>query len=464
MRRIRKPRTLLAGPLQNAREHTAARCFNRGHAKAGPDRTGSGGALARSQVIDRNPRACLSSRRSWGSRGLHCPVTTASYRPGGLLWRVRRLLARGGSGHDSRSFLIWPGPPLPDVRPRAVVPFDESPGKGEFTARKESGGSPARGAGAEDRHARTACSTMRMNDRSPHELQEDRFPPLWERFEQEYGEAYVRLASHLRETYPDITRKGRRTGRALRNICFFVWFYTRTGDTELIPTMLNASVLLSAQDDFYDNPRIPSVQKEAFCSAINHSIKTCTFHSATDRSRQVRELTSLWSVVARPIQRASPPVHLYWNEKACQLNEAMTAENRAIRRADISFDEYMETAVHSIGMIFVWSTYLVHKNVPISTIRDMHAVLLLGAKIARLSNDIASYRQGKNNRNAVILLGGGGSAERRIIQLMARESRMFQKYLEALRVAPAVKRVLLRSTEFLKVFYQRSDFDKRALW
>lgn len=305
---------------------------------------------------------------------------------------------------------------------------------------------------------------MRMNDRSPHEMQEDGFPPLWERFEQEYGDAYVRLANHLRERYPDITRKGRRTGRALRNICFFVWFYTRTGDREFIPTMLNASVLLSAQDDFYDNPRIPSVQKEAFCSAINHSIRTCAFHSATDNSRQVRELTSLWSVVARPIQRASPPVHRYWNEKACQLNEAMTAENRAIRRAGISFDEYMQTAVHSIGMAFVWSTYLVHKNVPISTIRDMHAILLQGARIARLSNDIASYRQGKNKRNAVILLGGGGSAERRIIQLMAQESRMFQKYLDALGVAPGVKRVMLRSTEFLKAFYQRSDFDKRALW
>lgn len=303
-----------------------------------------------------------------------------------------------------------------------------------------------------------------MKDPSPYEIQEDRFRPLLQRFEQEYGQTCVRLADHLKESYPDITRKGRRTTRALRNICFFVWCYARNGDEGLIPTLFDASVLLSAQDDYYDNPRIPSMQKDAFCSATNRFIKTCSLQSAIGKSRQIQELTSLWSDVAQPIQRVAPPLHAYWKEKACQLNDAMATENRAIRRAEVGFDEYMHTAIHSIGMVFIWSTYLVHKNVPLGTIRDMDPILLLGAKVVRLSNDLASYRQGKNKRNAVILLGGGGTARLRVVQHMAQEYRIFRGRLNALSVRPDVKHVILRSTEFLTEFYQRSDFDKRALW
>ena len=303
-----------------------------------------------------------------------------------------------------------------------------------------------------------------MRDRGrPHETREDTFAPLLRRFEEEYGDAYLRLAEHIKKSYPDITRTGRRTAKALRNICFFVWSHTRDGDEDLIPTLFNASILLSAQDDYYDNRRIPTAQKEAFCSATNHFIRTCSFQSTTDDNPQTQELTTLWSEVAGPIRRAPPPVHSYWKEKACQLNDAMAAENRAVRGAPASFDDYMHTAVHSIGMMFVWSTYLVHKNVPISTIHNVGTILVLGARIVRLSNDLASYRQDKNRRNAVSLLGGGPAAERKVIELIARESRAFRRQLAALRIGPDVKRVMLRSTEFLREFYQRSDFDKTLL-
>lgn len=304
---------------------------------------------------------------------------------------------------------------------------------------------------------------MRTKDRYRYEIRKHSFPLLLRRFEEEYGAAYMQLADYLKMSYPEITRKGRRTARALRNICFFVWCYTRYGDKQLIPVLFKASVLLSAQDDYYDNPRISSRQKEAFRAATNQSIGTGSVQWAPGTNRQTGELISLWLDVARPIHDASPPVQTYWKEKARDLNDAMVAENRAARLGELGFDEYMRTAVHSIGMVFLWSTYLVHKGVPPGTLRDMDVALLLGAKVVRLSNDIASYRQSKNKKNAVTLLGGGRAAERHVNHLIAQESDRFRESIDEVLVEPDVKRVLWRSMSFLTEFYQRSDFDKKPL-
>jgi hypothetical protein len=300
-----------------------------------------------------------------------------------------------------------------------------------------------------------------MKDR-PYQIRDNGLARLLQRFEQEYGDASARLAAELRDSYPDITRPGRRTGRALRNICFFVWSYTRGGDERLIPPLFDASVLLSAQDDYYDNRRVPNTQKRAYSSAANVCITTSAVPPDRGRSRQIRELISLWSRVARSIRRAEPPLHSFWQEKACQLNDAMEAENRISRSAALTLDDYMRTAVHSIGMVFIWSTYLVLKNVPLSTIEAMDPITLLGARVVRLSNDIASYRQGKRT-NAVILLGGGRGAEARVIDLIARDSRQFREQVDASPVGSDVKRAMLGSVEFLSEFYRRSDFDRSAL-
>lgn len=304
---------------------------------------------------------------------------------------------------------------------------------------------------------------MKTKDCSRYEIKEHSLPSLSRRFDQEYGTASVRLAQRLKESYPDVTRRGRRTARALRNICFFVWSYTGDGDSRLIPVLFNASVLLSAQDDYYDNPRIRSSQKETFHAATNHAIRTGSFQSVPGSSRQTRELMSLWSDVARSIRAAPPSLQSYWKEKACQLNDAMARESRAARRTDLGIDEYMHTAIHSIGMVFVWATYFVHKGVPLKTLRDMGPALLLGAEIVRLSNDIASYRRRKNKKNAVTMLGGERAAERRVIQLITERSDLFRERIDELPVGQDVKRVMLCSTSFLTEFYQRSDFDKRPL-
>ena len=100
------------------------------------------------------------------------------------------------------------------------------------------------------------------------------FASLFRRFEDEYGDVYARLAAQLRANYPEITRSGRRTGRALRNICFIIWCCFRERDRKLIPVLFRVAVLLSAQDDFYDNPRIPREEKELFCARINDALRT----------------------------------------------------------------------------------------------------------------------------------------------------------------------------------------------
>jgi len=286
------------------------------------------------------------------------------------------------------------------------------------------------------------------------------FESLFHRFKDEYGTDSVRLVEQLRERYPEITKRGRRTGRSLRNICFFVWCSGRDDDRKLIPTLFRASVLLSAQDDYYDNPRISAAQKESFCAAINHALRTNSFQPVFGGSVQLRELSSLWADISETISRSAPQVRSYWIEKACQLNEAMAAENRAVMRATITYDGYMSMAIHSIGMVFIWATYLAHKHVAVTTLREMDPVLLEGARVVRLSNDIASCRQRRNRKNAVTLVGGN-SPGFRILRLIVQGSRAFRESLEALDVGPEVRAVLLRSMVFLREFYQRSDFDRR---
>jgi hypothetical protein len=169
---------------------------------------------------------------------------------------------------------------------------------------------------------------------------------------------------------------------------------------------------------------------------------------------------SLWADIAETIPRSAPQVRSYWIEKACQLNDAMAAENRAVRRATITYEGYMSTAIHSIGAVFIWATYLAHKHVAVTTLRKMDPVLLQGARIVRLSNDMASYRQQRNRKNAVTLLGGSSPGVR-ILRLVVQESREFRQCVETLDVGPDVRGVLLRSMDFLREFYQRSDFDRR---
>jgi len=289
------------------------------------------------------------------------------------------------------------------------------------------------------------------------------FASLFRRFEDEYGHAYGRLAAQLRANYPEITRSGRRTGRALRNICFIIWCCFRERDRKLIPVLFRVAVLLSAQDDFYDNPRIPREEKELFCARINDALRTGSVHRRPPPAAQLRDLTSLWSYVARTIPRSPSRARFYWIQTACQLNDAMAAENRSLRRATSSYEDYMRTAVYSIGMVFIWATYLAHEHLPAATLREMTPVLVEGARVVRLSNDMASYRQRKNKLNALNLMRGD-HPETRIRRLVMQGSRAFRRRVEVLDVGAQVRGVLLHSMSFLRDFYQRSDFHRGRAW
>jgi hypothetical protein len=47
---------------------------------------------------------------------------------------------------------------------------------------------------------------------------------------------------------------------------------------------------------------------------------------------------------------------------------------------------------------------------------------------------------------------------------MTQESRAFRQCVEAQNVGPQVRGVLLHSLDFLREFYQRSDFDRAPAW
>ena len=76
---------------------------------------------------------------------------------------------------------------------------------------------------------------------------------------------------------------------------------------------------------------------------------------------------------------------------------------------------------------------------------------------------MASYRQRKNKENAMTLVGGR-SPTTRIRRLVTQKSRAFRQSVELLDVGPQVRSVLLHSMDFLREFYQRSDFDREPGW
>src|SRR5262245_10986064 len=118
------------------------------------------------------------------------------------------------------------------------------------------------------------------------------FASLLRRFRDEYGDAYEQLAEQLKASYPELTEPGIRTGQALRNICFFIWCSIRDDDQSLIPTLFRAAVLLSAQDDYFDNSRIPAAEKESFGRAINDALRSNAAQAAVEQSPQLQELAS----------------------------------------------------------------------------------------------------------------------------------------------------------------------------
>ena len=95
-----------------------------------------------------------------------------------------------------------------------------------------------------------------------------------------------------------------------------------------------------------------------------------------------------------------------------------------------------------------------------TALREMTPALLQGARVVRLSNDMASFRQRRNKENALTLLDGR-SPGAWVLRLVERESRAFRQCVEALDVGPSVRVFLLHSMAFLREFYQRSDFDRR---
>jgi len=108
----------------------------------------------------------------------------------------------------------------------------------------------------------------------------------------------------------------------------------------------------------------------------------------------------------------------------------------------------MRTAIHSIGMVFIWATYLAHEHVPMSMMREIAPILLRGARVVRLSNDMA----------------GGRGAGARMRRLVAQEAQAFHGSIEALDVAPHVRHVLIHSMDLLREFYRRSDFGRAPAW
>ena len=133
----------------------------------------------------------------------------------------------------------------------------------------------------------------------------------------------------------------------------------------------------------------------------------------------------------------------------------MIAENAMVHANGLTFDEYLKVATDSVGIMFVWASYFVVRNISDQTLQAADSVLVLGAQVARLSNDIASHRKKKKEINAVTLLGSRQQA----VDLMKQKQAEFHEKLAALALETGIKQVIKNSVDFLVSFYQVADFD-----
>src|SRR3989344_1408464 len=274
-------------------------------------------------------------------------------------------------------------------------------------------------------------------------------------FEQDYINYYLKKVEYIENKYPNITEKGRRTGRALKNICFFIWSYTKDENDETINLLLKASVLLSAQDDFYDNIIVDNKQKLEFYSACENVI-TGEKYQAIRQSQQFIELINLWKEIVKEVSCAPEHLYLYWQRKAMELNTAMIIENSILRKNNIAFNDYMETSINSFGIMFIWATYFTKKNTSNIILKKIDPILFIGAKVARLSNDIASHRTEKNKMNAVNIVKHKKSAKIYILNLIKKEQDKFNKRLLRVKIEEEIKQAIKKSVDFLVAFYKTS--------
>lgn len=269
---------------------------------------------------------------------------------------------------------------------------------------------------------------------------------------------YIEKINDLKKEYPEITKQNRRTGKALKSICFFIWYYAKEENDQIVDLLFKASVLLSAQDDFFDNPRISQAKKKEFRYALENVIED-TNHSVQIQHPQPQELIALWKEVVHEMKKVSPQLYSHWENKVHKLNKAMENEIYLMKKREIDFDEYMETAIDSIGVIFILTTYLVKKSTSPGVLQALEPYLLLGAHIARLSNDIASWRENKNRVNAVSIIREKKDPKKYIAGLITREQQKLNRGLQQLKIQSTIRQTIQKFTKFLVEFYKTSDFD-----
>ncbi len=276
-------------------------------------------------------------------------------------------------------------------------------------------------------------------------------------FEKEYKDYYLKKIRCIKNKYPEILKKNRRTEKALKNICFFIWACSKEEKNEIVDLMLKASILLSAQDNFFDNSRISNRQKKEFCFICKDVIKRDRY-KIIDKSLQFKELVMLWEEIAKEVENVPSYLRDYWQEKAQKLNEAMEVENHILRKREVAFDEYMEIATESVGIMFVWATYFIKKDISKKELQEIKPILPIGAKIVRLSNDLVSYRKNKNRINAINIVEYKKSSEKYILNMIKKELKEFNKKLKKIKIKEDIEKNIQLSLNFLIAFYKISDF------
>lgn len=275
-------------------------------------------------------------------------------------------------------------------------------------------------------------------------------------FELDYNKYFLKKIERIKDKYPEITNKSRRTGKAFKNICFFIWYYAKEEDDRTIELLLKSSILVSAQDNFYDNINISHKEKEKFYYACEEVIKSKE-NKILNENEQFKELIGLWREIRDEAKKSQNYLYKYWQEKSLYMTKSMLVEDSMIKNNQVRFDEYMKVAVNTVGIMFVWANYFLKKHILEEDLRRIDPILIIGAEVSRLSNDLASYRRIKKELNAVTLINRK-YPKNYIVNLVEKLDNKFNKDLLKIKIDISIKETIKNSIDFLVNFYKISDF------
>lgn len=266
---------------------------------------------------------------------------------------------------------------------------------------------------------------------------------------------FLKLKSDLASKFPKIINPHTRTGRSLENIYFFIWYSvsSKNESQQVIEILVKNAILLSAQDNFFDNQKISRGEKEKFRNHIKSLLTEGKKSKWQYENELANEVFNIWTYILNDLKTTFAKGFDLWCAEGFKLTESMYIEQTILRKK-VPYQEYLNTSTITSGVIFIWSTYLTLKKISADRI-SIRPILEQGGRVVRIANDYLALHKGRKLNSLE------GWDKENLVLLLGKNEKIFYNKLNQSDLPDEVKNFFQRFIEFLVIFYLFSDFDQK---